>query len=385
MDNKSSVRQSNFELLRVLAIIMVIIHHITVHTIFDQLCNVDSINTLGNAYFCNPVFYPQLWLVDIGSIFGSIADCTFILISGYFLVEKVNKSISNTTFKLITQSIFATVVICVSVCLYHVLGFSAYDVFLPGRDDSVSSVRFEFFNESFWFIGFYYLIFIFGVVFLNGFLNKLSQKQYTEFLLAVFAIIEFSFTRQLIKSISGYLVTFLIGVFLYSLGGYIRKYDPFRRINTLLVFFLIVITLCCACFSSYYSRMLDIEKYFRTYNGGDYIQRTYIYNLHNILVIVNVILLFELFKRIKLKYNKVLNYLGTATFMTYLIHDNELFYTIWYKYDWVKALYINPFEFVCNLLTISLLTFVIGFIVYSVYRLIDNGIHKLKINKVNDR
>ncbi len=377
MEKQSSQRQSNFELLRVLAIIMVIIHHITLHTIFDQLTNVESINALGNAYFCNPVFYPQLWLVDIGSIFGSIADCTFILISGFFLAERVNKSISNTAFKLLFQSIFAAAVISVCVCVYHVFGFSNYDLFLIDRDKSVSSVRLEFFNESFWFIGFYFLIFVCGVVFLNGFLSKLSQKQYTEFLLAVFAIVEFSFTRQLIKSISAYLSTFLIGIFLYSLGGYIRKYDPFKKLNTALIVVILGLTLCCACFSSYYSRMLDIEKYFRTYDGGYYIQQTYIYNLHNVLVIVNVILLFELFKRIKVKYNKMLNFLGAATFMTYLIHDNELFYTLWYRYDWIKALFNDPFEFVCNIFTISLLTYGLGVLMYSIYKALSFALYKL--------
>ena len=368
MEIQSSQRQSNFELLRVLAVIMVIIHHITLHTIFDQLTNVDSINTLGNAYFCNPVFYPQLWLIDIGSFFGSVANCLFILLAGFFLVSKENVSISRTSSKLIFQSLFAAVVITIVNCVYHVSGLSDDDIFLAGREEVFGQVRLEFFNESFWYIGFYFAVFAFGVVFLNGFLQKLSQKQYAEFLLVVFAIIEFSFTRQLLKSISGYLVTFLTGVFLYSSGGYIRKYDPLKIIKTILLVVLIGISLVCACFSAYYCRMLDIEKYFRTYNGGDYIQQTYTYGLHNFLVIANVVLLFELFKRIKLKHSKTLNFLGAATFMTYLIHDNELFYTLWYKYDWIKALYINPVEFVCNIFTISLLTYGLGVLMYSIYK-----------------
>ncbi len=177
-------------------------------------------------------------------------------------------------------------------------------------------------------------------------------------------------------------MTFLTDVFLYSLGGYIRKYDPLKRIKTILLVLLIGISLVCACFSSYYCRMLDIEKYFRTYNGGDYIQQTYTYGLHNVLVIANVVLLFELFKRIKLKHSKALNFLGAATFMTYLIHDNELFYTLWYKYDWIKALYVNPIEFVSNIFKISVLVYLSGVLIYSVFRLLCFFINKLMLNVV---
>ena len=67
--------------------------------------------------------------------------------------------------------------------------------------------------------------------------------------------------------------------------------------------------------------------------------------------------------------------------MAYLIHDNEFFYTLWYKYDWCKALYVNPWEFVCNLITVALLTFGIGVLIYSVYKPIFNGIKKLTVNE----
>ena len=381
MNNKSAVRQSNFEVLRALAMLMIIMHHIIVHAVYDQLNYIDSINLLDNPYFCKPVFYPQLWLIDIGTMFGSVADCIFIIISGYFLAEREKHPISNTSVKLLLQSIFAAVVVCVVNCIYHVAGFSYNDVFLVGRDDLVSQDRFEFFNQSFWYIGFYYMVFVFGVLFLNGFLKKLSKKQYIEFLLILFAFIEFAFSRELLKSISSYIVTFVIGVFLYSLGGYIKKYDPLKRINTFFIVLMLVFTLGCACFATYYCRMLDIEKYLRAASGGDYFQIVFVFNFHNLIVLLNTILLFELFKRIKIKNSKALNYLGAASFMVYLIHDNEFFYAIWYKYDWSRALYSDVWEYVCNIFTVALLTFGIGVVMYSIYRFIYMGIHRLIINE----
>ena len=381
MDKKVSARQSNFELLRVFAMIMIVMHHITLHAIYDQVNFADSINALGNAYFCYPRFFPQLWLVDLGTIFGPVADLIFVMISGYFLVEKGKRSVTGTTLKLLTQSLFAALVVTVANCVYHVLGFSYNDLFFSARDDLISSNRFEFFNESFWYIGFYFLVFVFGVLFLNDFLNKLSKKQYIEYLLILFAIIEFSFSREFINSISNYILVFVIGVFFYSLGGFIKKFDPFRHINVLIILFVMILTLAGAFFSTYYCRMLDIERYLRSGSEYNYFQALYVYNFHNILVVVNTVCLFELFKRIRIKNSRILNYLGAASFMAYLIHDNEFFYTLWYKYDWCKALYVNPWEFVCNLITVALLTFGIGVLIYSVYKPIFNGIKKLAVNE----
>ena len=374
MNSKSAVRQSNLELLRVLAIILVIIHHIIVHVVYDQINYADSISILGNPYFCKPVFFPQLWLMDIGTFFGSMADLLFILISGYFLVEKNNISVSKTIIKLLTQGLFAACVFTVFNFLYHFFGFSYSDIYLAAREESVSWLRFEFFNESFWFIGFYFMIFLLGAIFLNGFLDKLEKKQYIEFLLILFAVIEFSYTRQLLDSISSYIQTFVIGVFVYSLGGYIKKYDCLRKIRSFVLILLLILTLAVSCFITSYCRVLDIESYIRSGSQGGYFQQIYVFNFHNVLVIANIVLLFELFKRIKIKNNKVINYLGASVFITYLIHDNELFYRIWYKYDWCTALYSDVNAFICNIITVSILTFGIGIVMYSIYKLLYKGL-----------
>lgn len=374
MEKVLNNRQSNIELLRILAILGIIIHHITVHCIFIQLTDVDSILQMNNAFFCNPEIYPQLWLVDIGALLGSVGDELFILISGYFLIEKMTVSISKTSTKLISQCLFSAVIVVVMIFIYHFTGMSDNDIYLAGMEASVSPARLEFFNKSFWFIGYYFLIFIIAAVFLIRFLNNLTKKQYLEFILILFGIIEFSFTRELINSISSSLSTLLAGIFIFSLGGYIRKYDPFSRFKTVFLVFGIVITLSTVCFSTIYCRLLDIEGYIKTASEFSYIQTTYIMGLHNILVIINTVLLFELFKRLRLKQSRVINNLGAATFMCYLIHDNEFFYTIWYKYDWIKALFYNPFEFVCNLITISLITFAFGVLMYFLYKLIYDGI-----------
>ena len=54
----SNQRYSNIELLRVLAMIMVVIYHINYHCVMNQLFN-------GVSEFSQPYFYKQLFLIEV--------------------------------------------------------------------------------------------------------------------------------------------------------------------------------------------------------------------------------------------------------------------------------------------------------------------------------
>ena len=69
VEEQNIQRQSNFEFLRILAIIMIIFHHIAVH---------------GN--FSNPDVTSYLFIV-LMQMGGKIGVNIFILISGYFLIK----------------------------------------------------------------------------------------------------------------------------------------------------------------------------------------------------------------------------------------------------------------------------------------------------------
>jgi hypothetical protein len=89
-----------------------------------------------------------------------------------------------------------------------------------------------------------------------------------------------------------------------------------------------------------------------------------------ILVILTGIIVFELFRRLKLKHNKIINYLGASTFMVYLIHDNELFYHFWNRINWVEILHKNVFVFIVVWVGVVMLTFAIGVIAYILFNVV---------------
>ena len=76
----------SFELLRIIAIVLIIAHHLFVHVVRDQL--LDSSMYGCGEMFNNFRFYIKLVLLEYGAAIGKIGVCLFILISGYFMCEK---------------------------------------------------------------------------------------------------------------------------------------------------------------------------------------------------------------------------------------------------------------------------------------------------------
>ena len=53
--------------------------------------------------------------------------------------------------------------------------------------------------------------------------------------------------------------------------------------------------------------------------------------------------------------------------MVYLIHDNEFFYSVWDKQDWISLLNKSVLEFSGKLIGYTVSTFFIGCIAYIAY------------------
>lgn len=77
--------------------------------------------------------------------------------------------------------------------------------------------------------------------------------------------------------------------------------------------------------------------------------------------------LFELFRRIHIGSNRIINFIGASTFMIYLIHNNDCFNTVWDRYNWAGALYNCPFVFIERLCVSAAGTFAIGILTYALY------------------
>ena len=147
-------RQSNFELLRIFAMFMIILHHIQVH-------GSQVLLTADSGYFAQPIIYLRLLVFEIGVSLGSIGNGLFIMISGYFMNANDHIDTGKIAKKLLLQLGFATVIL--------IIAYSVWITYFKSETLSLSMIAIEKFNSSWWFIGYYFSIIVLAKLFLNRF------------------------------------------------------------------------------------------------------------------------------------------------------------------------------------------------------------------------
>lgn len=354
-------RSTNIEILRILAMIMIIMYHIIFHCVNYQLTDINSIQALNNGFFSFPIFYNRVAMLCISMLFGPVANALFILISGYFMANKDSHLInmSNSATKLLTQLGFASIILFFGSLLLYLLDIS----FSPGL------VNLYCFNGNSWYIGYYFLVLLSGKVFLNSFLAKCDNKKYLEFILILFGLSQFQWSNTLINGFSNGLEILLIGLFFYSLGGYIRRYKPFDSLKSNGFILVIIFCIFVVYINSFITTSSNIQSYLNSGSNDPFIQNVLGISNSNILVVLSAISIFELFRRLNIPNNKIINYFGSGTFMVYLIHDNNFFYTLWGKLDWITLLNKSGYIFIAYWFLWTLATFCIGIVCYWLYNL----------------
>ena len=344
------------QLLRIVAMLMIISFHIFFHCINIQLTDVNSIQVLGNDYFCHPFFSRKLCILALISPMGQIGNTIFILISGYFMITNESIDLAKISKKLLLQLGFS-ILILGSLSIYAYLNIKQY---------SIKLVSFNGFNYMSWYAGYYFIIIVIAKVCLNKLLNNLKEKNYIMFMMALFAITQFQWTAALISNIAGGLETVCIGCFLYSLGGFIRNFNPFNKIRTWVILVLIIFINIIVIGNFYISTASNILNYDQN-SGNMFIQNIPTYANIQFIPVFLGIALFELFRRINISSNNILNFIGSSTFMVYLIHDNDLFYSIWNVRDWIKVLHENVFIFTASFMLYVFFIFAIGILCYTLF------------------
>ncbi len=376
MYNKSS-RASNIELLRIFAMFMIISYHIILHCVNVQLVNLTSIEKLQNGWFNNPLFYKQLLALALMMPFGLVGNALFIMISGYFLADR-EIDMLKISKKLLSQLLFAAVTLVLTSSLF-IWKYTQIDV----NENLFSYIRIQYFNKMSWFVGYYFIIMLLAFCFLNKFLASLDRKKYLGFLFTILAISQLSWSGSLLDDLAKGLRTVVIGIFLYALGGYIKKYNPFDKIRGY-VFFLVIILTNVLIGISYHNTVIGkIQSYY--YNQStttaqitEFTQSIPKFDNYSIVVVIMGVCIFELFRRINLPELRIINTIAKATFMIYLLHDNGFAYSIWQTQDWITLLYNDFWGFALKLFIWTASVFGIGLVAYWIFVLLTYIIKKSK-------
>ncbi len=281
-----AVRESNFELLRNLAMFMVLIIH----------ANFVSLPT---------PMEPELTAAPIATIFrylteslGIVSVNIFILISGWFRI--------NTNAKRVLKFVFQ--ILCFWIGGYLVC------LLLGGAVLSWEGILACFSLTKWdWFIKAYAVLLIIAPV-LNAFVDQASDKQLRNFLIAFFL---FQSTYGWIGGGSRFFVYGygpLSFIRLYLLAQYARREtcketpNPFR----LPKYFDLLLFLVTAILNTAIALV---------YLKSGHCVNSYVFAYCNPLVILGSLFLLLFFSKLKMKPNRVINWFGASSFAVYLLHS----------------------------------------------------------------
>lgn len=353
------LRNSNFELLRIISMLFIILYHIIVHGHVIENCGNNGIKLIV-------LFIEYLTLVHVNS---------FVLVSGYFQSESKFKS--SKVWQLINSSWFYRIVIIVFLSSFGYLSLSKIQFFKE-------TFILDFYN--YWFIKCYIILYCLSP-FINKLINNLERGEYFRLILVlsvIFSIIPFITGGKAFENSGFTLYNF---VYLYIIGGYLRKYSLkdcylFRRCSKqllqlilLFIFFAsLAINIC----------LLITANEIKSYNSFFYefaqniITMSSLYS--NPLVIIQSIAFFCLFETFNIKSN-IINKISSLTFGIYLIHDNNFIRCSIYKLLKIDNGIIYSYKFIIYIFIVMLFIFIICAIIEFFRQLLFTFISNRKIFK----
>lgn len=358
VQNSVKAREANMELLRIVAMLMVI----TLHCVGRGLL-------LSNSVISNV----NLLLIQFLDSFSLTANSLFILLTGYYYIGK--KFNLRKILSLWGKTLF-----------YCILIFTIYSI-LNLKTNFLNSF-FPVFSGAYWFITSYIALY-FIMPFLNIAINKFSQKQ-CKFLI-IFLVILMGVIRIIFNPADLFNSTFMHIIVIYIIGAYIKKYvkiEPNKQYFIKYVLVAIIFTVAITILNvlvhivpktlDVWIIIANILSYFR--------------NFINIILVYMAILLFMKFKTINIKSNKLsklILYISPSVFSIYIIHDNvHLRDMIWQKFSFINL--ANSWLMIPYIILAILIVFTVCLAIDLIRRGIYTGLKKIKIinkgiQKINEQ
>lgn len=297
-------RNSNFELLRSIAMFMIVVWHVIIH---GKLLNNVS---------------PALNFILTVILFVCIIHVnTFMLITGYFQYDKKFK------LKKFLKIFFELIFYNVGINLFlYLTGINKIDL-------TTLIVETFIFNCPYWFLGYYLILYLLSP-FINKFINALNKKEHFNLILLlsfIYFILPYISLGRLIVNNGYNIQQFII---FYFIGSYLSKYNTKIFENKSLfkqrLYLTLIILSCIFINTTLYFGLLHIFKDILSINVlSSFIQEHYL-DYCNPVVVIQTITTFMLFKTFNFK-NSFINDLAKTTFGIYLIHENEFVRSNLYK------------------------------------------------------
>ena len=317
-------RASNFELLRIISMFLIVAGHVTWQTKFSY----NELNLLHR------ISIQALWMGGELGVWG------FTLISAYFLSQSRFKLKS--LKKIWGITLFYSISIYLLLVVFHIIPINLKDV--------IKSF-FPVLTGNYWYVSAYigmYLLF----PYMNLVIKHLDKKTYQKFILLMFLMFSLLPYLKNITVVTNNNSVFNL-VYIYFIGGYLRKYSSdFSRVKMKYYVMLFIGSLLLMLVSIFFLDIIKPKSWFIFLTTSSPLEA------------LAGVFLFLIAKNVTISYNGVINKIAASTFAVYLIHCQAIFFPIL----WGKIVRAEQWQFMPYTVGYELL---IACIIYCVATLVD--------------
>ena len=316
-----SARNSAFEILRIIAIILIIAHHFGYYGGFD----------FSGFENTSLILINKTW-IDLLMQIARVGVNLFVLISAFFLAE-------NNKFKI------KKIIYLIFEILFFSITLGIVFLIINGKEFNFTTFKSIFFplgSDVWWFMTSYLLLYVFSP-FLNLGIRAMNKKMHL-FLIILFMLI-WSFlptflTLNYAFSIFGWFLT------LYLTASYIKIYDVNIKVKPYLG-----IIISIGIFLLWFFFRFLLINYYQGDNHfvNDILKRWVDLRSDNSFVqVAATIVMFLSFKKMKVRNIKAINIIASTTLAIYLVHEqadmrNLLWVNIFKNASYASSPYLIPY------------------------------------------
>lgn len=296
-------RESNFELLRIISILLIIIFHCSYHSGFAFMGKLN----------------PNMFTIKVFWMFGELGVNLFMLIGGYFMVK------ASFRWKKVLL-LFA------QLYFYHfaTIAFAMHKkIFFLGKGKELLPVLFPFMGDQYWFFTAYIIVYLLSP-YVNRMLCSLNKQESCNLLLVlvtVFSIIPTVY-GSMFNNTEGFLyynrMIWLMVV--YILGAHIRLHSfgcisgvKKSLLGSAATFLFIVVSI------------LAIDRFSEFFSYIGIKEEAFFWQPNTVPMVLMSVFVFGIFMNIKIPPNRVINAVASTTLGIYLMHDGILRNWLWHN------------------------------------------------------
>ncbi len=281
-------RDSNFELFRIVLMLLIVSHHYVVNSGISQLYDFNNIT--GNMIF-----------LQLFGFAGKIGINCFVFITGYFMIKSQFKF--EKLLKLYLEIKFYRWILYI---IFVISGFESFTIM--GMIKPIFNIAY---GVQLGFTGTFVFLYML-IPFINAMLLNLNQKLHLiliGILVFLYTIIS-TFLFHDTYSNLGWMIT------TYIIAAYVRLYPCKWFENKKLYIWSTILSVALSWASILVVDFVGSKVGFKNYYHM-------VANEHKFLALACSFSLFMLFKNVKIKQNKVINTIAASTFGVLLIHANS--------------------------------------------------------------